>query len=153
MSGPVVVGVGSPFGGDRAGWAVVARLGDLAGVRTEALDRPGPALLNTLAGATAAVIVDAVRADAAPGTLHRLTDAAVLPTRDPASSHGLGLAEALALGERLGLLPPWVVIGVEVAADALPEAAALERAAEAVRRELAAFGAVPGHPADRAGPA
>jgi hydrogenase maturation protease len=143
MSAPVVVGVGSPFGGDQAGWAVAARLGDLAGVRVAALDRPGPALLNTLAGAPAAVIVDAVHSGAAPGTLHRFSDAAALPTQDPASSHGLGLAEALALGERLGQLPPWVVVGVEVEAGALPGTAVLERAAEAVRQELAAFGGGP----------
>ena len=140
MSAPVVVGVGSPFGGDRAGWAVVARLGELDGVRVEALDRPGPGLLNVLEGATAAVIVDAVRSDAVPGTLHRLTRLDQLPAASPASSHGLGLAEALALGERLGQLPPWVVIGVEAGSDALPGPDALEQAAEAVRRELAAFG-------------
>jgi hydrogenase maturation protease len=139
MSAPVVVGVGSPFGGDRAGWAVVTRLGDLDGVRVESLDRPGPALLNALADATAAVVVDAVRSGAEPGTLHRLTALHQLPAAGPTSSHGLGLAEALALGERLEQLPPWVVIGVEVDAEALPSDAALDRAAEAVRRELAEF--------------
>ena len=139
MSAPVVVGVGSPFGGDRAGWAVVARLGELDGVRVQALDRPGPALVGALEGAAAAVIVDAVRSGAEPGTLHRLTPIDQLPAAGATSSHGLGLAEALALGERLGQLPPWVVIGVEAEPQALPETAALDRAAAAVRRELAAF--------------
>lgn len=139
MSGPVVVGVGSPCGGDRAGWAVVARLADLDGARVEALDRPGPALVATLDGAAAAVIVDAVRSGAEPGTLHRFSRLDQLPTASPTSSHGLGVAEALALGERLGQLPPWVVIGVEADAEALPGAAALDRAAEAVRSELAAL--------------
>jgi hydrogenase maturation protease len=95
--------------------------------------------VGALEDAAAAVIVDAVRSGAEPGTLHRLTRLDQLPAASPASSHGLGLAEALALGERLGQLPPWVVIGVEAGSDALPGPEALERAAAAVRRELAAF--------------
>jgi len=137
----VVVGVGSPFGGDRTGWAVIDRLAagePLPGVRLERLDRPGPALIPALGTAGRAVIVDAVRSGAAPGTLHRFTAADRLPRTRAVSGHGLGLADALALGERLGDLPPWVVIGVEAAPEALPPEEVLERAVRAVRAEAAA---------------
>lgn len=141
MTAGVVLGVGSPFGGDRVGWRVVERLvaeGEDR-VRLEALDRPGPALVTAMAGAAFAVIVDAVRPAPAPGTVHRLTDLGDLPARSPASSHGFGVAEALALGRRLGQLPPWVVIGVEAGPQALPGEVALGEAVRAVQREVAAL--------------
>lgn len=137
----VVLGVGSPFGGDRVGWRVVERLAAAGETRArlEALDRPGPALVTAMAGAAFAVIVDAVRPAPAPGTVHRLTYSDDLPARSPASSHGFGVAEALALGQRLGQLPPWVVIGVEASPQALPGEAALGEAVRAVQREVAAL--------------
>lgn len=139
----VVLGVGSPFGGDRVGWRVVDRLADEGEdrARLEALDRPGPALVTATEGADFAVIVDAVQAASAPGTCHRLTDLDNLPTGSPFSSHGLGLAEALALGERLGALPPWVVIGVAVDATNSPDTEVVARVTEAVRSEIEALSA------------
>lgn len=137
----VVLGVGSPFGGDRVGWRVVDRLAAEGEdrVRLEALDRPGPALVTAMAGAGFAVIVDAVRPAPAPGTLHRLTGLGDLPARSPASSHGFGVAEALALGQRLVQLPAWVVIGVEAGPSDLPDEETVARTADAVRGEIGAF--------------
>jgi len=62
------------------------------------------------------VVVDAARMGERPGTVRRFTPAQVhlRPWRDSLSAHGLGLAEALALGERIGALPRRLVIyGVE----------------------------------------
>lgn len=39
-----IIGIGSPFGDDRAGWEVIRRLEQRAATRAEsAADRPGPA--------------------------------------------------------------------------------------------------------------
>ncbi|KPV39666.1 hypothetical protein AN478_11135 [Thiohalorhabdus denitrificans] len=138
-----VLGIGSPFGGDRVGWAVVEALRPEAearwpAVRLTALDRPGPGLLPHLEGVGYAVLVDAVRSGAPPGTLHRFRGLDGLPAADPLSSHGFGLAEALALAERVGVLPEWVVVGVEADVRKPPPEAVVARAAAAVREEVAA---------------
>jgi len=139
----VVLGVGSPFGGDRVGWAVVERLAAEGEnrVRLQALDRPGPALVTAAVEADFAVIVDAVRSPAQSGPLHRLPTTDRLPVLSPISTHGFGVSEALALGERLGQLPPWVVIGVVTPSGSLPGEAVLAEAVDAVKREVAAFSA------------
>jgi hydrogenase maturation protease len=112
----LVIGVGSPFGDDRIGWEVAAALEQVlhsgpasrVGVRTCILDRPGAALLDALRGVRHAVIIDAAHGtDSAPGTLQWLEQHAI-GTMPSASSHGFGLAEALALGRALGALPPRV---------------------------------------------
>ena len=144
MKPGLVAGVGSPAVGDRIGWRVVERLAteevDRPGrVRLQALDRPGPALVAALQGAAFAVIVDAVRSGGPPGGLHRFGPQDRLPQGRPASSHDFGVAEALALGERLGDLPPWVLIGAEADTEADLEEAVVARVARAVRREIDAF--------------
>ncbi|MEF8794679.1 hydrogenase maturation protease [Thiohalorhabdus sp.] len=137
----LVLGVGSPADSDRVGWQVVEGLAaeGEARVRLEALDRPGPGLVSAVTGADFAVIVDAVRSQACPGTLHRLTAIDQLPVPSSTSTHGFGVAEALALGERLEQLPPWVVIGVVTPAGSLPGEAVLADAVGAVQREVTAF--------------
>ncbi|MFP4616259.1 MAG: hydrogenase maturation protease [Thiohalorhabdus sp.] len=138
-----VLGIGSPFGGDRVGWTVVEALRAEAeaswpAVRLAALDRPGPGLLPHLEGVGHAVLVDAVRSGAPPGTLHRFRHLDELPAAEPLSSHGFGLAEALALAGRVGVLSEWVVVGVEADARTPPAEAVVARAAQAVREEVAA---------------
>jgi len=73
-------------------------------------------LLDAWAGAPLAVVLDAVRSGAAPGTLHRL-DGLSLPLPDlprRGSTHDLGLAATVELGRALGLLPErLVILGIE----------------------------------------
>jgi hydrogenase maturation protease len=142
----LVVGVGSPFGDDRAGWEVVAAL-DAAlrqrpalpvAVRTCTLDRPGAALVEALQGVQHAVIVDAAHeSTAAPGTFGWL-DQRCIETEHPASSHGFGLGEALALTRALGALPARVdvlaICGARFEGDALsePVRAAVPTAVQAI---------------------
>jgi hydrogenase maturation protease len=107
-----VVGVGSPFGDDRVGWDVVEALEKAWGttplpiaVRTCILDRPGAALIEALQGARHVVIVDAaLAADIEPGALQWL-DQDSIEVRASASSHGFGLAQALALARAIGAAP------------------------------------------------
>ena len=112
MKRTAILGIGSPFGDDRAGWLVIEtleaavdpRMLTEAGITIAALDRPGAALLEHMRGFDRAVLIDAVRGDASPGTVLTL-DAGTLGPGARLSSHGVGVAEALALGAELGMLP------------------------------------------------
>jgi hydrogenase maturation protease len=161
----LLIGLGSPFGDDAAGPAVVSRLvaeGLPAGVRVLMPRRPD-ALLDALEGAEAAVLVDASRAGLAPGTVHEPVAEALGEAR-ALSSHGLGVAGALALAAALGRAPRKLAV-VAVEASALdgeglsaPVRAALPEAARRVRAKIAAFaqaagetGAPPQRPAEGLG--
>lgn len=113
----VVVGVGSPFGDDQAGWRLV-----------EVLQRQPhlPAWLKTISEATQLIdelegcrrliIVDACHSGGRAGTVTRLhwPDPRIAE-RHSQSTHGVGVCDALRLAERLGRLPPVVeIFGIEV---------------------------------------
>lgn len=122
MPGIRIIGIGSPFGDDRLGWAAVEQLrqrprfsGLPAGVVSiAAIDRPGALLLAEWQAAAHVILIDAVRSGAAAGALHRLEDAALVSSASLLSSHGFGLAAAIELAQALGNLPPWVVFGIEM---------------------------------------
>jgi hydrogenase maturation protease len=133
----LVIGVGSAQGDDAVGLEIAARLrrGPLpGGVKVVASERPSFALLDGLEGIEALVIVDAVRATGHAGRWRWIPRAELASVERPTSTHGLGVAEGLALAEALDLLPPEVVIlGVEAerfAGDSLsaPVARAVEPA-------------------------
>lgn len=112
-----VIGVGSGFGDDAAGLAVADRL---AGCERPALvtvarcERPLPDLLDALDGVDAIVLVDATRGGGPAGTVRRL-QAGEIAGAAPASSHGFGVARALALARALGSAVARVEwIGIEV---------------------------------------
>lgn len=74
------------------------------------------------------VVVDAVVTGAAPGTIH-VVDADGLGVGRPVSTHGIGVAETIALSTALGTRPLLTVVGVEAAsfdhgAPATPSVAA-----------------------------
>lgn len=105
----IVIGIGQSLrGDDGAGLAVVQHWqalypvqADANQVRVELAELPGLSLLDLLAGCQAALIVDAVRSGATPGTLQVLEEnqlAAFLP--ESGSAHAWGIAETLALGRR-----------------------------------------------------
>jgi hydrogenase maturation protease len=103
----LIVGIGSPFGADRAGWSAIDLLRlerEFSGFRMEVADRPGANLLGLLRDVPAAILLDALWCDSPPGTLHRL-DPANLALDTRTSNHGFGVADALALGQVLGTLP------------------------------------------------
>lgn len=122
-----VVGVGNRYrGDDGAGLAAAERLGEAANVPVTLLDAAGDgtALLEAWGGVETVVVLDAMHSGAAAGTVRRLDGPVDRPAalsamlgagRIPGgSTHGLGVAEAIALGEALGRLPRrLVVIGIE----------------------------------------
>jgi len=114
-----VICIGSGWGDDAAGLRVaegLARCSLPAGVSVHRCERPVPDLLDALDGADAAVLVDGVRSGARPGAVLRL-DVAGLVRAGTASSHGLGVAQALGLAGALGRTPSRIeAIGVEIGA-------------------------------------
>lgn len=122
-----IVAVGAPVGDDAAGLVLGARLltdpPPQCEVRVRV--RPGLGLLDDFDGAGAVLVVDAVRSGAAPGTLVAF-DLLAAPTARPrgkASSHGIGVADAIALGRALDRLPSRLdFLGIEVG-SVVPEQA------------------------------
>jgi hydrogenase maturation protease len=118
----LVVGIGNPDRGDDGVGRLVAGLlhGRLpADVRIE--ERLGGAaeLIELLGEADYAVLVDAMVSGAPVGMIRRLDCAAgeVVPELGGTSSHGFGLAQAVALAGSLSCLPRMCVIYAVEAAD------------------------------------
>ncbi len=121
----LVLGLGNPLRGDDGlGPAVIKWLqerGLSPGMVAIDGHTAGLDLVSTLAGYRRAIIVDAADMGRAPGEWARFTPAQVRwessgPTGVAVSLHAAGLADALALGAALGVLPEEVVIfGVQPA--------------------------------------
>jgi hydrogenase maturation protease len=144
-----VVCVGNPWrGDDSAGLAVARRLKGELPEGVELAEREGEptALIDAWEGADSLWLVDAVSSGADAGTIHRL-DASEreLPAElFRASTHHVGLAEAVELARALERLPPTTVVygieggSFELGAELTPAVAvAAERVAAAVREEVA----------------
>jgi len=142
-----VIGIGNPDRGDDAAGLIVAR--DLAGRlasgnQVMALAGDQTQLLEAWRGAPAVVVVDAMKAGLARGSLHVL-DAHVPLLRDvTVSNHGMGLATAIELGRALGNLPERLVIlgiegvGFEIGAPMSPQVRdAVARAVDLLTEMLA----------------
>jgi hydrogenase maturation protease len=137
----IVVGLGNAFrGDDAAGLAVARALGD--DPRVIAHDGEPIDLLDAWAGADEAILVDAARSGAPPGTIHRLDELSA-PAGAGGSTHLLGLAETLALARTLGRAPARVTFyGIEgerfTAGEELsePVRAAVERICGELRARL-----------------
>jgi hydrogenase maturation protease len=118
-----VIALGNPLrADDGAGPAVLDALAGRVpdGVRLARSGGDPAELLEAFDGLERVVLVDAVRTGAPAGTLHRFDAAAgPLPARTAgASTHALGLAEALELARALGRLPAsTLVVGIEAAGD------------------------------------
>ena len=95
-------------------------------------------LLDRWDGVDRLVLIDAVVSGAAPGTTRRFGPDAPFARTSEASTHGLGLAEALALGRALGRLPErievWGIEAVEFTAGAPLTPAVAEAVLELVAR-------------------
>jgi hydrogenase maturation protease len=147
----VVIGIGNEFRrDDGAGPAVVARLCDLAppGVRFVVTDGEPTRLIEAWTGAALAVVVDAVRAQPPrPGQVHRfVVDRQQPGTGRPASSHGLGLDDAVALAVALDRMPGRLIVHAIEAGDLTrgpgltpPVAAAVPTVAAAVLDDLGPY--------------
>lgn len=113
-----VIGIGSPQGDDRLGWLALealrqsTRLAPLIPrrLRLESRDRPGLLLLSAWREAGSVILIDAMCSGAAPGSVLRLTGADIANPGNCLSSHGYGLAMAVALGRALRQLPATLIL-------------------------------------------
>ena len=118
----VVIGVGNPFRrDDGVGAAVAERLRPVLPVswrvEVKALDGEPTRLIDAWYGAGLAVVVDAGRWGAAPGTIARSEVGTASGEGEPvlvrgggSSTHGAGLAQAIAIARTLGRLPGRLVV-------------------------------------------
>ena len=122
MPGIVAIGIGNPDRGDDAVGRIVARL---LQPHLSAIEHDGEAtsLLSAMQAADSVVLIDAAQSGAPAGTIHRIDCAtnAVLP-HGGVSSHGFGVAEAIALAHALGTLPPRCIVYAIEGADFTPGA-------------------------------
>ena len=145
-----ILGIGSPFGADRIGWEVVEALGARhpqsryarGDLRIGSCDRPGVGLLEQLRDCEEVWIVDALAGGRA-GRLRWLAPEELGLARENFSTHGAGVAEALALGAALNEPMPTVrLLAIEVGAgpaSPLPQtclAAAQEELSMRLRERL-----------------
>jgi len=131
----ILLGIGSPFGDDTLGWQLLDALAqrglDLPGwqISYAKADRPGPGLLDYLKDTDAALLLDAMQADDPPGTVRLVEPAQLASQNSPTSSHAMGVAESLALGGQLRMLPSRLhILGIQVGAPPGPDAVEQARA-------------------------
>lgn len=117
---PLVIGVGNRWRGDDGiGPRVVEAIASMGRDDLDLLVLDGEAarLASAWRGRRRVVVVDAMRAGAVPGTIHRLVDLDRIPLAPGGTStHGGGVAAAVSLAGALGVLPDHLaVIGIEPA--------------------------------------
>jgi hydrogenase maturation protease len=146
-----VIGIGNPDRGDDAAGRAVARL--LAEMHLEGADiveRKGEVteLMAAMTEASTVYLVDASLTGAAPGTVTRF-DVGQNPLPQEAfsaSTHGLGLAQAVELARTLGQLPARCIVyaidgaGFEIGSPlSAPVQEAVTVVAGCLRQEIAAL--------------
>ncbi len=116
-----LIGVGNEFRrDDGVGPALVAQVAESAppGVTLSVVDGEPSQLLDAWDSVQLAVVVDAVLCDpSTPGRIHRTTLGDAYPAGTSASTHGLGIPDALGLAEALGRAPARLVVFAVEAAD------------------------------------
>lgn len=111
-----VIGVGQEWRGDDAVGLLVARhLQRMlpASIRVQECSGQALDLLAAWEGTGAAILVDAVHGLCRPGSIYQfdaISETIPLELFPSTSTHGWGVAEALALGQALGRLPPYLTI-------------------------------------------
>ena len=147
-----VIGVGNAWrGDDAAGLLVARRLAQEHLSQVEISENLGTAgaLADAWQDAARVIIIDAVVAGGQPGDIYRFDAhdaAAAFPVSRSQSSHGWGVAEAVALGRLFQELPPVLIVyGIEgqnfTTGDGLSPAvaAAIPEAARRITAELQAW--------------
>ena len=116
-----VIGVGNPYrSDDGVGPAVLTQLEGRCppAVSLILADGEPSQLLDAWAGLDLAVVIDAVLCDpATPGRIDRTSLGASMPGTAAASTHGLGIPDAVRLAEALDLAPRELVVFAVEAAD------------------------------------
>jgi hydrogenase maturation protease len=116
----VIIGIGNEFRGDDGAGLVAAgilKAEGLAGVEIKQESGEGAILLESWQGYETAIIIDAARGGATPGTIHRFEiKDEPLPRSmfNSCSSHAFSVVEAVEMGKLLNRLPVNLIIyGIE----------------------------------------
>ena len=111
-----VLGLGSPFGDDRIGWAAAEAAGRAdAGLDVRLCAHAGEVLCALLSPVDRIIVVDGMRSGAAPGTWRRIAPEMLRAQGAALSSHSTDLSQALAMIEALDAAhAPVTVFAVEV---------------------------------------
>jgi hydrogenase maturation protease len=158
LSGTIkVIGIGQSLRGDDAAGLAAVRLWEKersvqdtqTNVQVELEELPGIGLLNLLEGTSFAILVDAVRSAAPPGTIHRLAEHQLESFQSSSgSAHGWGVAETLTLGRTLfpqQMPAKLLLIGIEagqlqVGETLSPEVeASLPEVAQLIEQQITAY--------------
>jgi hydrogenase maturation protease len=118
----LVLGIGNPDRGDDAVGRLIARTLRTrvpADVQVSEQDGEATALVAELQSARRAWLIDAARSGAPPGTIQRIdcSTADLATALGTVSSHGFGVAEAIALARALEVLPIQCIVYAVEAAD------------------------------------
>ena len=125
MTKVVVIGIGQSLRGDDAVGLEAVRqwrekfpeTANMPGVRVEASELPGLALLDLLEDVDAAILIDAIQSTSSPGTIHQLNEDELSTFgADSKNAHGWGVAETLHMGRLLDKINgiPIHLIGIEI---------------------------------------
>lgn len=119
-----ILGIGSPFGDDQAGWLVIDELqkriasGKLPNeaISLSKCDRPNPGILSEIQTADYVYLIDAVITGDVPiGVIKEFNQEQIINTKKLISTHGISIAETLAIGKALGNLPENIgCYGIEI---------------------------------------
>ena len=145
----MIIGFGNEFRHDDAIGLIAARRLQQMHIAAEEHDRDFVSLIHRWKGIDVVILIDAVSSGARPGTLHRIDlNKRILPPGISASTHALGLAEAVEMSRTLGTLPDRILfLGIE-GEDFTPGlgiSAEVQRALDDLVQKVKAFQEVTNH--------
>ena len=108
----LILGMGNPIlTDDGVGLKIARRLKETRdGLEVVETSEAGIALLDLILGYNRLIVIDSIKIDEGePGELYQLALEDLEPGQEFSSSHGIGLATAFALGQRLGYPLPQAV--------------------------------------------
>ena len=118
-----IIGIGSPHGDDQIGWSAAEYLKSSSvcqvaiddGIEILSYATPFDGFLEAAQQSKALIVLDAVVSGSPVGTVMRIEEETLPSILSPYSSHGMGIAEIIALARAMELLPAHVVVlGVEI---------------------------------------
>jgi len=105
----LILGIGNPILTDDGVGIKIARKLKEGNARLKVIEtsEAGIALLDLIAGYDKLIIIDSIKIEKGkPGDLYKLELEDLKPSKDFSSSHGIGIATAFGLGQRLGYRMP-----------------------------------------------
>lgn len=111
-----VIGIGSPHAADQIGWQLVEHLKPaFPDLDWRTCQHPATDLIHLFANAETVILIDALHNSQPLGHAQLIDPEQLTQTANQASSHGLSVAEAIALAGALKLLPAKLrIIGISV---------------------------------------